>query len=348
MMMLTTGARRRGTTPAPGGYSYTVQPLQRIADGVADGLHYGFPGMAVMPDGSFTAVCRRATGHNPGTDPATHGTLVMYRSTDQGETWAGPTVVQEASGLDLRDPTLSVLSDGRLALLYFPYDATIPASTGVRVSYSSNNGATWTTPEVLPFAGSGWTGCSGPIVEPTPGHLMAFGYGGNTGVRMVSSTNNGASWTAQPSFLNTGFAYGTQEPYAAVRPDGLVEVHTRDVFVNGTTPTRRHRTIRQPDGSWSTPELFAEWVTGRPSWAVDLTTGHRLAIDRRNDALYLNHYYTIGEDVDDLLTPWTWVGAPAGGSQYAQPVAHGGGFVAALSITHGVRASLYWTRWVQA
>jgi hypothetical protein len=335
-MLLTTGARRRG------GFSYEMQPLALIANGTADSKHYGFPGFVILPGGDWLAVCRRGTGHNGVTgDHTADGQIVSFRSTDQGATWSGATVVQEDAELDLRDPTLQLLSDGRLALLYFTYDWSIPQALDVLLSYSADNGSTWSPPETLPFSGTGALGCSGPVVEPTPGLLMAFGYGNSNNVRVVSSDDNGATWAAEANAV-TGFAYGTQEPYAAVRLDGRVEVHLRDIYVNAWTPTYRHRIIRQPNGTWTAPEIFAEWTSGRPQWVTNPTTGHRLATDRKG-----NHSWNVSASDDDLpRDPTPWTGFGGGGSQYEQAVPDGTGFVAAVAKTVGVRANLYWTRWV--
>lgn len=339
MTLLTAGCRRRG-----GGFSYMMQPLQIIANGTADSKHYGFPGFVILPSGDWYAVCRRGTTHNGVTgDHTADGQIVSFRSTDQGATWSAAAVIQEDAALDLRDPTLQLLSDGRLALLYFSYDWALPAPTGVLVSYSSDDGATWTAPEVLPFTGSSWEACSGPIVEVSPGHLMAFAYSSSNQLRIVSSTNNGVTWAAEASIL-TGFAYGTQEPFAGIRLDGRVEVHLRDIYVNAWTPTYRHRVIRQPDGSWTTPEVFAEWTSGRPQWVTNPTTGHRLATDRKG-----NHSWNVSANDDDLpRDPTPWTGYGGGGSQYEQAVPDGTGFVAAVAKTAGERANLYWTRWVRA
>lgn len=337
-MTLLIGGRRRGTPPSGG--SYTIEPFHLIADGPAESRHYGFPGFAILPNGDFYAVARRAIEHNPTTDPATYGKIVGFKSTDQGQTWTTGAVVQEDAARDLRDPTLALLSDGRLALLYFSYLLT--GAVDVMVSYSSDGGATWTAASALPRFASRWTACSGPIVEPEPGHLFAFGYTEVPELRMFESTDNGATWTTSATL--TGFAYGMQEPYPNIRQDGRIEVHLRDVYVNAQTATLRHRVIRNADGTWTTPEVFAEWASGRPMWVTNPTTGHRLATDRKD-----SHSWIVTPTDDAVATdptPWTWFGPY--GSQYEQAVAQGTGFVGALAMRppgEGVYSSLYWTRW---
>ena len=94
-------------------------------------------GDLVRFDGRFFATCREAENH-----VGTNGRLRILSSPD-GETWTSEALLEEA-GIDLRDPKLSVMPDGRLMLTAGGSDY----SDGLqewhtRVAYSGD-GATWT------------------------------------------------------------------------------------------------------------------------------------------------------------------------------------------------------------
>lgn len=98
--------------------------------------------------GRWLCVFREGSGHIPGSD----GKIRVIAS-DTGETWRSLALV-ERTGIDLRDPKLSVTPDGRLMLLMggstydgveSPKDRTfLKARTHVSFSH---DGVTWTSPQ---------------------------------------------------------------------------------------------------------------------------------------------------------------------------------------------------------
>jgi sialidase-1 len=66
-----------------------------------------------------------------------------------------------------------------------------------QLSYSYNNGATWTEPRPVVLAGTGASTCCGSTVSVGDGHLLVFS-GPNSDSRknmsIYTSTDSGASW----------------------------------------------------------------------------------------------------------------------------------------------------------
>ena len=206
------------------------------------------------------------------------GVIKAITSDDQGETWSVPATVLSEAGIDLRDPALARLSDGRLAMTLFRYINN--ESLGVNVSYSSDGGTTWSTPTALPFGFTDWSACSGPLVETSPGTLVAFAYGEDTGdtlqsVRSLTSTDNGATWGGGALLMDGPADSKTyQEPFAGKLPGGRIMVDVR----SDTDATRR-RLIREASGAWSAPTVVSTGVSGRPAW-LRSSQGHIILGDR--------------------------------------------------------------------
>lgn len=245
---------------------------------LVSGGHNGFPGAIRLASGRIVIVWRSGSKHEGGTSGVIKGT----HSDDDGQTWSSPVTVLSESGIDLRDPALSLLSDGRIAMSLFRYNG---SSLGVNASYSSNDGATWTTPAPIPFSNTAWSACSGPLAEPTPGTLLAFSYGRDTGdtytsIRYVTSTDNGATWGGETLLLD-GETDTTkyEEPFPGVLADGRLMVDVRQGY-SGTALWRR-RLIRSLAGEWSTPAQITSGVRGRPAW-LETSQGTVIVGDRMN------------------------------------------------------------------
>lgn len=263
---------------------------------LVEGGHNAFPGAARLTSGRIVIVYRSGSAHVGGTD----GVIKKMHSDDQGITWSFPVTVLVKSGIDLRDPALARLNDGRLAMTLFTYDSTW---LDAHVSYSSDGGATWTTPVELPFPFTDWSACSGPIAETSPGVLWAFAYGQNIGdtfdsVAAVTSTDNGATW-ASAGILLDGQADSRhyQEPFAGKLPGGRIMVDVR----SDTDATRR-RLIREASGAWSAPTVVSTGVSGRPAW-LRSSQGHIILGDRASSGVKRGRI-AVQDDETAPLSAW--------------------------------------------
>ena len=122
--------------------------------------------------------------------PVYAGTLlladaIVLKSTDSGITWGSPVTIATGSGISWTEPWITKLSDGRLLCVI---RGDVPDSKQY-LSYSSDNGATWTA------VTNPWTSDSrASTIELTSGALLEINRAvGNQGV-FRSSWNLGASW----------------------------------------------------------------------------------------------------------------------------------------------------------
>jgi hypothetical protein len=81
------------------------------------GEHVAFPDIARVWDGRILLVYREATRHS--VDPL--GRLVKQIGEADASTWSEPETLYDATLMDDRDPSITTLADGTLALNYFQY-----------------------------------------------------------------------------------------------------------------------------------------------------------------------------------------------------------------------------------
>ena len=77
--------------------------------------HLAFPDVAQLPDGRFLLVYREGAGHVDST-----GRIMCQLSRD-GYSWTEPQVFYDDSVYDDRDPSITVLPDSTVGLVFFKY-----------------------------------------------------------------------------------------------------------------------------------------------------------------------------------------------------------------------------------
>jgi hypothetical protein len=215
---------------------------------VSDGMHNAFPGLVRYPDGSWLHVFRRGTSH-------VNSKGVIYKQTRASDTaaWSAESVAYSHATLDVRDPCLTILSDGRTAMTCFVEDATTAAGilNGLRLLFSSDKGATWGAPITPADPFTSWASCSSPLVE-YQGALLWGWQGRNTGDGFGSSTlgrstDGGLTWTPRSSVVADGMAVSKNlaEPNLLVAADGGLLFVTRD-------STNKVIEVRKSTTDWQT------------------------------------------------------------------------------------------------
>lgn len=153
-----------------------------------------FPDVARDPHGGgLFAVYRWAADH--ATRPSQ---LRMVHSGDGGATWqpATPFVVAAGSGLDFRDPSLTVLRGGRMLLSYFVNDG---ATTRTEVAHRDASGTAFSAPARVYSSTLPHPATSAKIAELTDGTLLIPLYGKPAGgaddqAAVVASLDGGVTW----------------------------------------------------------------------------------------------------------------------------------------------------------
>lgn len=190
------------------------EPLIKITDTTNDTKkHVAFPTMAI--DGDKVLVLYRRGAKHISQGSQDNGYLVQKISSDGGVTWGNETtVVPSTPNLDPRDPNIFQVSVNEL-LLIFPNVGLNPDGTinGVEneVWRSLDFGTTWAKVGNLPKKANGsyYHIVRGSITKSVSGEIIVPVWtanlqdGGKTGVPyIVSSTNNGVSWTVGNDISN--------------------------------------------------------------------------------------------------------------------------------------------------
>ncbi len=309
-----------------------------ITDGT---MHDAFPGLVQLDDGTLVGMYRHATHHNPTDDigEPVKGVLHVIRSTDRGLTWSAPQVAYEHPTTDTRDPALTLLSDGRIAAVFFLH--TGPIAIPVELMFSADGGVTWGAPQVVPFTFTKASACSGPLVETAPGQWCVAAYGQNTGdsfwsARTIRTTDGGATWQDEVTIADgTTESRTFTEPFLGARADGSLMCLVRE----DTGGREILRTVSTDDGATWSPLMSVLAGHGRPSW-LQLASGGIVCVFRQ--------FGGDGDRPTIFATSWdggaTWTAPevlmPAGlEGTYAQLVETSPGLVAVLGSREDLRTS---------
>jgi len=244
-----------------------------------------------------------------------------FLSEDAGLTWGGS--AQGAGGSNSGDPTTAINIDG--SRMYVNY---ISNSYGMGISYSTNNGSTWSTATVTPNPGSMtdknhmWIDNS--PVSPYVGNLYVawtdFGGSNDGDICLKKSTNGGTTWG---TLMNISSAVNAGSHNQGVNiqtgPDGQVYVlwSVYDSWPQdekalgfakstngGTSFAPATRIINNTRGIRNTGVSKNQRVNSFPSMAVDISggtyNGNILCMDqyRRTGSEYGNQRRCIHDQID--------------------------------------------------
>lgn len=221
--------------------------------------HHGFPGLALTPSRRLIAAFRRGATHL-----SYDGDIMTMHSDDSGLTWSGPRcAVSARDGHDLRDPSLTLLSDGTLIMVFFSRTTTALRTCATR---SADEGGAWDEPVVVADLA-----CSAPAVELSGGELVQPLYRGSV-ARLHESLDGGRTWRPRSVVLDGAEIFS--EPWAVgTGGSGLVALVRNDT-------DHRTKRLESLDGgrSWSAPSTA--FVAGsRISWLKG-STGRSLGFYR--------------------------------------------------------------------
>lgn len=256
---------------------------------LSDTMHNAFPGLCVTPKRRHMVVFRRATSHTPSVGVICRaylnlGTSIYMVNAVGAGSVASPgfdTIINDGT-LDCRDPNVSTLSDGRIALS-FPktmVSGGLELLQNAYVCFSSDDGATWTTPTAVTTNFTKWAACTSPVIEHNGAlYLPIFGSSAVTQpavgdlATFVKSTDGGVTWTQGATILD-GTSGGlnleitevtmTNAPngdlLAAVRVDGANEIQFFRSTDHGATWANANATDSQQShiAGLSSPRMLTD------------------------------------------------------------------------------------------
>lgn len=238
-----------------------------------------FPGLVLLPSGELLAAFMIGEAFE-----AANATTYISRSSDRGVTWTLQGPLHDKSALPVPAspvPTSDVLkpaalSDGSLIATGYRFERrdpeqsiSIPATGGILpgddiVSFSADEGRTWTEPRVIPRSRPELLELSGPCVELRSGDLIGVAAcykmpdgsspSGQIGV-MIRSTDRGRTWDDRTVFFRSAAGNLTPfEPRVCEMQPGRLAALVWAYDQENDEHHPNHMVVSRDDGhTWSSP-----------------------------------------------------------------------------------------------
>jgi sialidase-1 len=236
--------------------------------------HGYFPGLLQLPSGELLALFMIAEAFE-----AADGTTWISRSSDEGRTWTlqGPLHDRNALGFPASDSMkATLLDDGTLIACGYRFhrhdpDApiSVPATGGILpgddiVSFSNDQGRSWTAPAIIPRSRPELLEISGPCIQTRSGDLLAVAANyplpdgstpsGHAGA-LLRSKDRGRTWDDRTIyFRDPMLAITPYEPRITEMEDGRL-VAIVWAYDSAAGAHHNNRAVVSHDGgdSWSAP-----------------------------------------------------------------------------------------------
>ncbi|MDP7399450.1 MAG: sialidase family protein [Lentisphaeria bacterium] len=236
--------------------------IEILESGLVDRGDAAFPTLVQLDDGDI--VCGFSRGGGAHANGGTH----CARSSDGGRTWAYQGVILDRS----EDPVktnhlrLSRTADGTI-LAYGQRDQLIPEAVGDRrhaceplLCRSTDDGRSWSAPEVIPFQVPGPYEISNPIVVTAAGRWLAPAatlYEGRYGELVVvhESLDEGATWPNMHTVFKdqgTGTGY-LEQKLIETEPGQVMALAWTQDFVNDTDLKNEYSFSKDGGHTWDSP-----------------------------------------------------------------------------------------------
>jgi len=224
---------------------------------------YRIPAICTAPDGSLIAAGDARIDNN--TDLPGNIDISLRRSEDNGMTWSDPIVIADFGDDGASDPALVIDAASGDVICLFATHSGLFGSTPMnpirmQVCRSSDNGATWTSPEDITdqVYAPGWHAvwvASGSAHQMASGRIVAaVGVRPNSSTQldnhMIFSDDGGLTWAYME---NTASANGNEAK--------ILEINNGDLMMNIRAQNQRKIVISSDDGeTWGTPYLEPELI----------------------------------------------------------------------------------------
>ncbi len=128
-----------------------IEFIRRGTYQVSNSPHIAFPSVLRLPNDSLLVVYRKGSAHVD-----LSGRIMKVKGSSDGKFWSLPEVLINQPGIDERDPSITLLSDGRIMLNYYEYipgnSATyppLPPIHSIHIAFSADGGNSFTTPQSI-------------------------------------------------------------------------------------------------------------------------------------------------------------------------------------------------------
>jgi lysophospholipase L1-like esterase len=264
-------------------------------------------GLARMKDGAVMTVYSTPTGSysKPGT------TWIAARVTkDGGKTWSPESVIARHPDCQPAHPSVLTTRDGVIHVFYLGFktwkwqgvNPTTETQSDMWTTRSSDNGATWSEPQVIY---KGYTGASNGAIETRDGHLIVpYSHYVKDPGRLVSrasiSADGGKTWSLSNDIDigGAGDHEGALEPCVIELKDGrawMLIRTTRKVFWESFST----------DGgkTWSEAKATAIDATSAPGHLTRLSDGRIALVWNRTDKSRTELHLSLSGDEGKTWTP---------------------------------------------
>jgi BNR repeat protein len=284
--------------------------------------HAAFPGLCSLPGGDLLAVWREGPSHTGGSNGVIRGRRLSRTLAPQGEAWS----IADWDR-DLRDPSVTLLADGRIAVTMFSYNTPSDPACQAWVGYSQDEGVSVGEWEQID-PGAPLLAISSPVVQLTDGTLVALAYGRRTDADMRDGAScyrkpPGGTWKYAATIAADGVR-DYQEPTAIQLRNGALLYACR----YGNNDRIALGASHDGGRTWTAPvPKFTGW--GRPS-LVELSTGPTVCVYREPGAAPHHAVMRVSPDRGGRWGAQRLLATARAQMAYAALVETGAGLVAGL------------------
>jgi len=262
----------------------------------------------------------------------TWGNVALRQSTDGGQTWSPAVLVEPATipgYYGFSDPDILVMQNGWLMMAFVgrgnPDDNT---HDNVQIALSKDRGQTWGTPQII-ISGRSWE----PGMVQLPNGTIDVFYSSEAAwwpsanpqqeILMVSSADNGATWTTTPKHVSyaagdrdgmpvpvllqngKGIAFAIESVNNSQSPwiqwssvDANFNYETYGTIDNG----RRWLATQQP--IWGGAPYLIQLPTGETLLSVQDAGGRSIGSDWHKNTMLVLAGNTIAQNFSQVTQPW--------------------------------------------